>query len=218
MGQKLRKHLKHVVILTGLSLNWWRCTGKNLRQQPGETKSPTWQTEKPNVPVHLGQKLVHPKDKTPKHKLKTNMYVMQCSDECLERLPRKNQSAHNTREPPQQLGIHWEWPTLNKGWGLWHQLSAIYNAVLRFKRPLSIVHTMMPISYTGFTLTWSILGQWQSGVKNLGLSLGCFRTEEAFWMRGNIFTNQKETRLPSLQLSSLQIVFRLWGNSRQQDQ
>lgn len=87
-----------------------------------------------------------------------------------------------------------------------------------FKRPLSIVHTMMAISYTGFTLTWSILGQWQSGVKNLGLSLGCFRTEEAFWMRGNIFTNQKETRLPSLQLSSLQIVFRLWGNSQQQDQ
>ncbi|XP_065326070.1 uncharacterized protein LOC135932513 [Pelmatolapia mariae] len=132
---------------------------------------------KHDIPVYfrpsntLRQKLVHPKDKTPKHKLNNVVYVVQCSEECpdlyigetkqpLHKHMAQHRRATSTgqdsavhlhlkdkghsfedanihildredrwfeRGVKEAIYVHCERPSLNRGGGLRHQLSAIYN-------------------------------------------------------------------------------------------
>ncbi|CAI5693976.1 unnamed protein product [Oreochromis niloticus] len=135
---------------------------------------------KHNIPVYfrpsntLRQKLVHPKDKTPKHRLNNVVYAVQCSKECpdlyigetkqpLHKRMAQHRRATSTgqdsavhlhlkdkghsfedanvhildredrwfeRGVKEAIYVHCERPSLNRGGGLRHQLSAIYNPVL----------------------------------------------------------------------------------------
>lgn len=55
----------------------------------------------------LKQELVHPKDKTPKHKLNNVVYAVQCSEECSDLYIGETKqpllkACHNIAEPPRQ--------------------------------------------------------------------------------------------------------------------
>ncbi|KAL3972435.1 transcription elongation factor S-II [Sarotherodon galilaeus] len=135
---------------------------------------------KHDIPVYfrpsntLRHKLVHPKDKTPKHRLNNVVYAVQCSEECpdlyigetkqpLHKRMAQHRRATSTgqdsavhlhlkdkghsfedanvhildredrwfeRGVKEAIYVHCERPSLNRGGGLRHQLSAIYNPVL----------------------------------------------------------------------------------------
>ncbi|KAL3978929.1 G2/M phase-specific E3 ubiquitin-protein ligase [Sarotherodon galilaeus] len=136
---------------------------------------------KHDIPVYfrpsntLRHKLVHPKDKTPKHRLNNVVYAVQCSEECpdlyigetkqpLHKRMAQHRRATSTgqdsavhlhlkdkghsfedanvhildredrwfeRGVKEAIYVHCERPSLNRGGCLRHQLSAIYNPVLR---------------------------------------------------------------------------------------
>ena len=135
---------------------------------------------KHHIPVHfkpentLRQKLVHPKDKTPRHKQSNVVYAVQCSEECSDlyigetkqQLHKRMAQHRRATSSGQDSAVHlhlkdtghsfedsnvhvlareerWfergvkeaiytklEKPSLNRGGGLRHNLSATYNAVL----------------------------------------------------------------------------------------
>ncbi|CAI5669576.1 unnamed protein product [Oreochromis niloticus] len=137
-------------------------------------KDPGWRLATLRPSNTLRHKLVHPKDKTPKHRLNNVVYAVQCSEECpdlyigetkqpLHKRMAQHRRATSTgqdsavhlhlkdkghsfedanvhildredrwfeRGVKEAIYVHCERPSLNRGGGLRHQLSAIYNPVL----------------------------------------------------------------------------------------
>lgn len=103
--EKEHTHVKNVVIPSGPSSYQWRYMVKKTLTREKQTdkynntvisyvtglSEKLWRIFfKNNIPVHfksshtLREKLVHPNDKTPKHKLSNIMYAVQSSKECFD--------------------------------------------------------------------------------------------------------------------------------------